>query len=145
MITVLYGGGSLGTPKSDYVICARPLFGFIWLCNVHQSKDYHTGPYDVFVAFSCVVLIFVVFVAVQCIPNWMTTKLQRICCICICCICICCIGFMWCQCIHHWMTTQLYHLPPQMSDMTQAWDQFHHKTFWFVKQEKQLEVFERSF
>ena len=26
MITVLHGGeGSLGTPKSDYVICARPL------------------------------------------------------------------------------------------------------------------------
>ena len=25
MITILHGGGSLGTPKSDYVICARPL------------------------------------------------------------------------------------------------------------------------
>ena len=65
-------------------------------------------------------LLFLWLCSVQCIPNWMTTKLQRICCICICCICICCIGFMWCQCIHHWMTTQLYHLPPQMSDMTQA-------------------------
>ena len=32
MITISHrGGGSLGTPKSDYVICARPLvlkFGF---------------------------------------------------------------------------------------------------------------------
>ena len=27
MITILHGGGSLGTPKSDYVICARPLKG----------------------------------------------------------------------------------------------------------------------
>ena len=28
MITILHrGGGSLGTPKSDYVICARPLMG----------------------------------------------------------------------------------------------------------------------
>ena len=25
MITILHGGGSLGTPKIDYVICARPL------------------------------------------------------------------------------------------------------------------------
>ena len=25
MITILHGGGSLGTPKSDYVICAQPL------------------------------------------------------------------------------------------------------------------------
>ena len=26
MITILHrGGGSLGTPKSDYVICARPI------------------------------------------------------------------------------------------------------------------------
>ena len=25
MITILHGGGALGTPKSDYVICARPL------------------------------------------------------------------------------------------------------------------------
>ena len=25
MITILHGGGSLRTPKSDYVICARPL------------------------------------------------------------------------------------------------------------------------
>ena len=39
MITILHrGGGSLGTPKSDYVICARPLssvsrpmfFALIW-------------------------------------------------------------------------------------------------------------------
>ena len=30
MITILHrGGGSLGTPKSDYVICARPLTGKI--------------------------------------------------------------------------------------------------------------------
>ena len=28
MITILHGGGSLGTPKSDYVICARPLIGY---------------------------------------------------------------------------------------------------------------------
>ena len=25
MITILHGGGGLGAPKSDYVICARPL------------------------------------------------------------------------------------------------------------------------
>ena len=25
MITILHGGGPLKTPKSDYVICARPL------------------------------------------------------------------------------------------------------------------------
>ena len=25
MITILHRGGSLGTPESDYVICARPL------------------------------------------------------------------------------------------------------------------------
>ena len=28
MITILHRGGSLGTPKSDYVICARPLILF---------------------------------------------------------------------------------------------------------------------
>ena len=31
MITILHGGESLGTPKSDYVICARPLR--IVFCN----------------------------------------------------------------------------------------------------------------
>ena len=32
MITILHrgGGGSLGTPKSDYVICARPHMSFLW-------------------------------------------------------------------------------------------------------------------
>ena len=36
MITILHrGGGSLGTPKSDYVICARPLT-FTWVCSCLQ-------------------------------------------------------------------------------------------------------------
>ena len=36
MITILHRGGSLGTPKSDYVICARPL---ILTQNRDQSEQ----------------------------------------------------------------------------------------------------------
>ena len=34
MITILHGGGSLGTPKSDYVICARPLKVMTMIINM---------------------------------------------------------------------------------------------------------------
>ena len=34
MITILHGGGSLGTPKSDYVICAGPLILKKGICLV---------------------------------------------------------------------------------------------------------------
>ena len=38
MITILHrGGGSLGTPKSDYVICARPLIELSWTANKGKS------------------------------------------------------------------------------------------------------------
>ena len=36
MITILHGGqGSLGTPKSDYIICARPLI------NLNHRVEQH--------------------------------------------------------------------------------------------------------
>ena len=38
MITTLHGGGgSLGTPKSDYVICARPHIGNL-SCKCAETK-----------------------------------------------------------------------------------------------------------
>ena len=40
MITVLHGGGSLGTPKSDYVICARPQIAINFRQQT-ESKHYH--------------------------------------------------------------------------------------------------------
>ena len=44
MITILHGGGSLGTPKSDYVICARPLIVFmagqIWITAPLFLKEF---------------------------------------------------------------------------------------------------------
>ena len=44
MITILHGGGgSLGTPKSDYVICARPLSVFkILLSESIKPKENET-------------------------------------------------------------------------------------------------------
>ena len=40
MITILHrGGGSLGTPKSDYVICARPLTGKTYSDRTRQRMD----------------------------------------------------------------------------------------------------------
>ena len=44
MITILHrgGGGSLRTPKSDYVICARPLssitFTFHWYLETSETE-----------------------------------------------------------------------------------------------------------
>ena len=47
MITILHrGGGSLGTPKSDYVICARPLTQFLIFLKIplatHLRHFQHT-------------------------------------------------------------------------------------------------------
>ena len=38
MITILHRGGSLGTPKSDYLICARPLICFP-VCSLNQKHS----------------------------------------------------------------------------------------------------------
>ena len=42
MITILHrGGGSLGTPKSDYVICARPLIAYT---NLFTHESVYSSP-----------------------------------------------------------------------------------------------------
>ena len=54
MITILHGGGSLGTPKSDYVICARPLNGV-------AVNSYFDIPCDFFSGVSKDILICVAY------------------------------------------------------------------------------------
>ena len=38
MIAILHGGGSLWTPKSDYVICARPLMVIVQLHTLDTRR-----------------------------------------------------------------------------------------------------------
>ena len=56
MITILHrgGGGSLGTPKSDYVICARPLI----MKTMYQKDTKNVQKQNVSLKF-CIFLIFV--------------------------------------------------------------------------------------
>ena len=42
MITILHGGGALGTPKSDYVICARPLEGIMPIITCRSCNSTNT-------------------------------------------------------------------------------------------------------
>ena len=40
--SITWGEGSLGTPKSDYVICARPLVKLIWRkMSIYVRNDGH--------------------------------------------------------------------------------------------------------
>ena len=48
MITILQGGGSLGTPKSDYVICARPLNDFsTFIGKANYQKDHCARQWNI--------------------------------------------------------------------------------------------------